>query len=116
MTRASFGDNIRIKDTRLTRKRGIANKQGVVYGETIPSVTGIEAIGEASGGLALNVHLADGDESLWLAPELIEIIDHAIGTEITLDGVNKRWVRRSDGGWDEFASVPAKRVWWKFWA
>jgi hypothetical protein len=38
-------------------------------------------------------------ESLWLAPELLEFIDHAPGTEIEIG--SKRFIRAASGDWNE---------------
>src|SRR5580704_7656899 len=40
---------------------------------------------EKENDFAVNVHFPDRDESLWFAPDLVEVIDHGAGTEITLD-------------------------------
>jgi hypothetical protein len=116
MTTASFGDNVRIVDAPITREGGFADAIGVVYGVTTPSVTGITFIGETDTDTALNVHFASRNEAFWFAPELVEMIDHGAGTEITLNGVNKKWVRRQDGGWDELPLAPIRHPWWKFWS
>jgi hypothetical protein len=115
MSTPAFGDNVCIADTPLTRETGFAGQRGVVYGVTTPSVTGVESIGKSAQDVALNVHFASRNEGFWFAPELVQLVDHGAGTEITLKGVEKKWVRREDGGWDERSSAPQKRPWWKFW-
>ena len=109
----SFGDNVRIRATKETEAAGVAGLKGQVYGETVPSVSGVEVIGTPSADFAINVHLEERGEGFWFAPELVEFIDHASGTVIRLDGVDKRWVRTEDGGWREESLK--KRPWWKFW-
>jgi hypothetical protein len=109
---ASFGDNVRICDVQLTKELGFAGLRGVVYGMTTPSITGIEIIGPSGVDYAINVHFEDRKESFWFASELVEIVDHAAGSEITLDGVNKKWIRQSDSSWEE---ISTSRPWWKFW-
>jgi hypothetical protein len=115
MTVPAFGDNVCIADTPITREMGFAGQRGVVYGVTMPSAMGIEFIGTSTQDMALNVHFANRNEAFWFAPELVQLVDHGAGMEITLEGVNKKWVRREDGGWDERSPEPKKRVWWKFW-
>jgi hypothetical protein len=116
MTVPSFGDNVRIRDIQLTQDLGLAGLRGVVYGSTTPSVTGVTVIGGPDKDYAVNVHFAERNEDLWFAPDLVEVLDHGAGTEITIDGVDKKWVRRADGEWDEHLTIaPAKRRWWKFW-
>jgi hypothetical protein len=75
---------------------------GQVYGQTTPSVTGVEVIGEMNQDYAVNVHFEELNAEFWFAPELVEFMDHGTGTTITLDGIKKKWVRNKDGGWDEF--------------
>ncbi|HLY06437.1 MAG TPA: hypothetical protein VKR31_11885 [Rhizomicrobium sp.] len=111
----SFGDNVRIADTPITREYGLAGELGVVYGFTTPSCTGIAFIGVTGGDVALNVHFSGRNESFWLVPELVEFVDHAAGTEVTLDGSGKKWVRQLDGAWAEKEITGIKRPWWKFW-
>jgi hypothetical protein len=110
----SFGDNVRVASTPLTASLGLAGMTGAVYGETTPSVTGVEVVGGAAGDYAINVQLDDRDESLWFAPELLEFVDHAPGTEVVIG--NKRLVRSGSGEWagDQPPSKPS-RPWWRFW-
>ena len=90
---------------------------GQVHGETTPSVTNVEVVGELQGDYAINVFFAARNESFWFAPELLDFIDHAAGTEIRLDGIPKKWVRTASGEWAESddASLNARKPWWKFW-
>jgi hypothetical protein len=110
----SFGDNVRVASTPLTTSLGLAGLTGVVYGETTPSVTGVEVVGRATADYAVNVQLDGRDESLWFASELVEFVDHAPGTEIVIG--NKRAVRTASGEWME-DRPPSKsaRPWWRFW-
>jgi hypothetical protein len=95
----SFGDNVRVVSTPLTASLGLAGLTGAVYGQTTPSVTGVEVIGGAATDYAINVQLKGRAESLWFAPELLEFVDHAPGTEIVIG--NKRLVRSASGEWIE---------------
>lgn len=112
---ASFGDNVRIRETKETVAAGVAGLRGQVFGETTPSVTGVDVIGTPAADHALNVHLEERGEAYWFASELVELVDHAPGTEIRLDGVDKRWIRTKDGGWTEESTGRKRRSWWKFW-
>jgi hypothetical protein len=82
---------------------------GQVYGETTPSVTGVEVIGEASEDFAVNVFLETRDEAYWFATDLLEFVDHAPGTEMRLEGVAKRWVRSESGEWIEESTTEVHR-------
>ena len=96
----TFGDNVRILTSEETMTLGLAGKEGQVFGETTPSVTGIESIGEPTNDYALNVYFEETDEAYWFAPHLLEFKDHGEGTEMTVG--NHRAVRRADGSWEEF--------------
>ena len=118
--RLSFGDRVRIRPTPVTEAAGIAGLEGDIYGESVPSASGVKVIGPAPDDLALNVHVAARGEGYWLAPDHIEFLHHNPGMDIRLDGVPKRWVRRADGGWDEVPNespTPApyvgRRTWWQ---
>ncbi len=108
----TFGDNVRVRALPETEARGVAGLCGQVYGETMPSVTGVSVIGQVTRDYALNVHFEGRTETLWFAPELLEFIDHAPGTEVRLDGVPKKWVRSASGEWVE---TKERKPWWRFW-
>jgi hypothetical protein len=93
----SFGDNVRVTSTPLTVSLGLAGLTGQVYGETTPSVTGVQVIGATGEDYAINVQLDGRPDSVWFAPALLEFIDHAPGTEITIG--TKRLVRSASGEW-----------------
>ena len=95
----AFGDNVRIRSTELTERLGLAGCAGSVYGETKPSVTGVEVIGETSSDFAVNVMLDARGEQLCFAPELVEFVDHAPGIEVKIG--NRRLVRAASGEWRE---------------
>lgn len=114
----SFGDKVRVRSTPLAEQRGLVGMIGQVYGETTPSATGVKVIGEVSKDYAVNVFFKERDEGYWFAPELLEFVDHAPGTEIRLEGIPKRWVRTEAGEWVESEtgdSTNTNKSWWKFW-
>src|SRR5215813_12577642 len=92
-TAVSFGDNARIRSTTLTEKLGFADLRGNVHGQTTPSVTGVEVVGQPQSDYAIYVFFEDRKEGFWFAPDLVVLIDQAPGTEITLQGVPKKWIR-----------------------
>ena len=95
----SFGDNVRIRSTPLTEKLGLAGQTGSVYGETTPSVTGVEVIGEVTDDYAVNVMIEARAQQLWFACELVEFIDHGAGTEVRIG--DRHLVRDASGEWSE---------------
>jgi hypothetical protein len=103
----SFGDNVRVRTVPETIRLGLAGMTGQVHGETTPSVTGVEVIGDVRDDYAFNVFFEDRNEGLWFSADLLELVDHAPGTEIRLDGVSKKWTRDERGEWIEEA-VPKK--------
>lgn len=92
-------DNVQVRDTQITRDLGIAGTRGQIYGETTPSVVGVEVIGELTNDFALNVMLDGCDEPIWSVPELIDFLDHSSGTIIEIG--NQRLQRQDDGSWKE---------------
>jgi hypothetical protein len=98
---AQFGDRVKIRTAAETEAAGIAGRSGVVYGTTTVSVTGVEIIGSPTDDVALNIAIDESEETVWLAPSLVEFIDHNAGATITLDGVPNEWTRDVSGNWIE---------------
>lgn len=113
MAQISFGDNVRVRPTPETESLGLAGAIGQVYGETTPSVTGVEVVGELGDDRAFAVQFDDRADGVWFGADALDLVDHAPGTEIKLDGVPKTWTRAEDGSWIE-TKADAK-PWWKFW-
>jgi hypothetical protein len=108
----SFGDNVRVLETPATQAVGVAGLAGQVYGWTTPSVTGVNVIGELKEDYAINVYFEERGEELWFASDQLELLDHAPGTEITLEGVDKKWLRNEAGEWEENpGGTKYKSVW-----
>ena len=107
----SFGDNVRVVSTPETEAAGLAGRSGQVYGETTPSSTGVEVIGDLASDFAINVYFEDLSQGFWLAPQLLEFIDHAPGTEMHLDGSPVKSVRQPDGSWVEVPAQPRRSGW-----
>jgi hypothetical protein len=95
----TFGDNVRIKTTPVTQQLELAGLIGQIYGETKPSISGAVVTGPCTDDYALNIVIKDRPDSIWLAPEFVELFDHAPGTEISIG--NKRFVRSESGEWIE---------------
>jgi len=110
-SKIAFGDNVRVLSTPITEERGLAGLSGDVRGETTPSVTGVEVIGQPKTDYAINVFFESQKKSYWFASDLLEFVNHAADTVITLKGVPKKWVRSESGAWIEQPQKP----WWKFW-
>jgi hypothetical protein len=110
---AEFGDRVRIRQTVETEAAGLAGRSGIVHGITTVSVTGVTVIGKPEEDTAINVFFDESNEDVWLAPQLVEFVNHNPGTTITISGVPKRWTREDTGDWVEasraipFAEWPA---------
>jgi hypothetical protein len=110
----SFGDNVRIVVSELTTASGHADRVGVCYGMTTPSVTGVEVVGAAADDVALNVHFEDeAVDDAWFAPELVEVVDHAVGSQATVG--DHAFVKAEDGTWAYEAAGPEphRRGWFR---
>jgi hypothetical protein len=108
----TFGDNVRVQDTPVTKAAGIAGRVGNVHGFTTPSVTGVEILGELKEDYAIHVFFEDLSRGYWLDPGLVEFIHHGPGAAIRLEGVPKQWTRSADGEWHESGRPLAPREWW----
>jgi hypothetical protein len=97
----TFGNKVRIKRTTETEEKGLADKEGEVYGQTTPSMMEIDVIGNLNEDFAINVHFDDLNESYWFKEDLIEYLDNGQGLEITLDGIDKKWTKGENGEWIE---------------
>ena len=98
---SGFADRVRIKRTEETQTLGLAEREGQVFGWTTPSVTGVSVIGTITDDYAVNVFFDELDEDFWFADDLVEQVDHGAGTVISLDGVDKEWIRLPNGDWKE---------------
>ena len=112
----SFGNKVKIKSCPETEKKGLAERIGEIYGHTTPSLTEVEVIGQTDKDFALNVYFDDIKESFWFDESLIEQLDNGAGAEITLDGIDKKWIKDSNGNWIEEDLVEnGTKKWWEFW-
>jgi hypothetical protein len=99
-------DNVRVVSTPLTKSLGLAGLEGVINGETTPSQTGVEVVGELLEDYAINVQLKGQADTLWFANQLLEFVDHAPGTVIEIG--NKRLIRAPSGEWKETKIVDSR--------
>ena len=111
-----FGDNVRVRTTPETEALGIAGLTGQIYGETVPSLSGMPTVGPIPDDYAVNVMIEGHPEGLWMCPDLVEFVDHGPGITITLDGVPKKWTRSQTGEWlEESTEKQPARKWWEVW-
>jgi hypothetical protein len=94
----SFGDRVRVRESPATTAVGLNGLEGVVYGYTTPSVTGVSVIGVDSANFAIAVQVDDRNETLWFVSDLLEVIDRGEGMVATVAG--RTFVKNRDGGWD----------------
>ena len=93
----TFGNKVKVKSSPLTEEKGLAGKVGEVYGQTTPSIMELEIIGKPKEDFAVNVHFDDLGQSFWFDEELLETIDDGEDATITLDGVDKKWTKGTNG-------------------
>jgi hypothetical protein len=92
-----FGDRVSIRSTPVTVASGIAGGVGLVQGHTTPSLGYVQdVVGDPTDDVAINVRFDDSD--VWIVPELVEFVDHAPGTTMTVG--KTRLVRRANGSWE----------------
>ena len=101
-----MGDRIRVRQSPETIAAGIAGEEGEIYGFTVPSASGVQAIGGAPDDYALYVSLAATDTSTWLRPDLAEFLDHNPGVNVVVG--DRRLIRQADGSWLEDTAPPTQ--------
>jgi hypothetical protein len=109
--RPGFGDTVRIAGAPETTSRGFAGRTGSVFGESVPSSSGVgPVIGDRGDDFALSVLFADTDEQEWFAPHLIEFVDHGGEQVMSLEG-GPTFVRDAAGDWhQEGPSTPEGKI------
>lgn len=71
-----MGRCARIVSNELTESLGLAGKTGIIFGQTVPSSSGVtDVIGMSEEDCAINVGIDDTDDSYWLAEHLVEVLD-----------------------------------------
>lgn len=114
----SFGDTVRVRATTVTKDAGLSDLVGTACGETTPSVTGVDVIGEPEADYAINVYFENKGAGVWFDPRLLQFVDHGAGAEFKIEGVAQKWVRSEDGEWIENSANDQSnkdRPWWKIW-
>ena len=100
--RITFGDKVLVRPSSVTEALGIAGQTGIVYGSTTPTVTGVRVIGNPIEDYAISVTLDGRNDQLWFADDLLEFVDHQIGTTVSIAG--RRLIRDQNGEWREVKS------------
>lgn len=91
-------DRVRIREAPETVERGLAGREGVVVGETIPSMSRVQpVIGDRGEDFAVQVDVEDDSEPRWYAPHLVELVGFEPGQVLEIG--DRRWVRTVDGEW-----------------
>ena len=67
-----------------------------------------EIFGNLKEDFAINLQFEDLNESFWFTEELIEHLHNGEGTEITLDGIDKKWTKGENGEWIEQDTNPTR--------
>ncbi len=111
----SLGADVKIKSITETIEKNLAGRIGCIYGETVPSLSGVDVIGKLDADYAVNVYFEELNSSYWLTSDLLEPINSGVGTVVTLYGINKKWTKTEQGDWKEEATTQFRKPWWKFW-
>ena len=110
----TFGNLVTIKESLETDELELSNKTGEIYGETTPSITEVEVIGDLMADYAINVYFDDLNESFWFAPGLLEPIELDDDFEVEMSIENTTWIKTKEG-WSEPQFKGPNKAWWKFW-
>jgi hypothetical protein len=105
---SNWFDRVLVQTTSVTEEAGLAGRTGQVYGETRPSASGVardQIIGELTEDNAVNVHFDELKKSFWLTRDLLEFVDNAPGTQITVGSTTR--VRAATGEWIETSAKSA---------
>ena len=80
---------------------GFAGRTGHIYGESVPSSTGVgPVIGDRGEDFAYSVFFDETEEQEWFAPHLVEFVDHG-GVQTAAIAGGPSFVRGADGTWRE---------------
>jgi hypothetical protein len=83
-----FGGRVRVRSTPLTVAAGVADRVGMIFGQTTPSQTGVDVLGDSTDDFAVNVSFDDPKKVLWFGEGLLELVEAAPEMEVTVvDGV-----------------------------
>jgi hypothetical protein len=102
--RPAFGDRVRIAASRESDLSGFAGRTGHVYGDSVPSESGVGPVtGDRGEDVAYSVFFGETEQQEWFAPHLVEFVDRG-GTPMAGRGVGHvlsravdrigRWIRR----------------------
>lgn len=100
--RISFGDKVRVRANSSTENHGIAGQTGVVCAFTTPSQTGVKVIGDTLDDNAVAIMIEGNSEPLWLAEDLLDLVDHQAGTTVKVGG--RYLIRNAKGEWEDTQS------------
>lgn len=93
----TFGNKVKIKTSEDTEKINVAGKFGKIFGQTVPSLSGVEVIGNPKRDYAINVYFEDIDDSYWFDESLIETVDTGIGSDIIIG--DQKFIKNETGEW-----------------
>jgi hypothetical protein len=94
-------DRVRVRPSPETEVAGVAGREGVVHGMTTVSATGVDVIGPIVDDTAIAVALQGAEDALWFSSELLELVDHNPGAEVTIAGSTAKLKREASGEWME---------------
>ncbi len=90
---------MRVRWNALTESLGLAGRIGRVYGETAPSVTGVDVIGPLTRDMAFDVFFEDDRTNFWISGAYLECVERGAGTEVVVAGTTR--LRPEDGACED---------------
>lgn len=98
-------DKVKILSSKETEEMGLAGQIGIVFGQTVPSSSGVEnVIGDKGDDYAVAVCVDDSSDPVWIAGHLVEFSDTNSGTQLTLqvsENETLKFEKNKDGSWTE---------------
>ena len=79
-----FAGRAKVLATPLTTSLGFADRIGVIYGQTTPSQSGVDVVGEITDDYAVNVYFEELDLAVWFGERVLELVEAAPEIKTTL--------------------------------
>ncbi len=101
----TFGDLVRVRSTEETEAVGLADLVGIVFGQTIPSKSGVDVTLKPRLDYAIAVNFDELGKTLWLPHDVLEFISHRPGQQVGIQTSRgeRIWRRQENGKWTEVA-------------
>jgi hypothetical protein len=97
--------NAKIKDHPKTVELKLNGLTGIVFGQTIPSMSGVDDIivGDSTADSAINVYFDDLKKGYWFSEDLVLFVDHNVGAVASVG--QTKMEKQSDGSWKNISQA-----------